>query len=179
MTVAWELQGSFVVPQVWASGLKKDGAVVGTSEAVEILSVDTCWELLRTTTVARLAVQTANGPDIFPINIAVDGGTLVFRSAEGTKVTAALNGPVAVEADGRDPDTDHAWSVVVKGHTQRIHKSEDVLATVDLPLVPWHKGDKPLFLRVQPRQVTGRRFPIAGPEEWWTPIGDAPRTSEE
>ncbi|MGO1878931.1 MAG: pyridoxamine 5'-phosphate oxidase family protein, partial [Brevibacterium yomogidense] len=123
MTVAWELQGSFVDPQVWASGLKKDGAVVGTSEAVEILSVDTCWELLRTTTVARLAVQTANGPDIFPINIAVDGGTLVFRSAEGTKVTGALNGPVAVEADGRDPDTDHAWSVVVKGHTQRIHKS--------------------------------------------------------
>lgn len=179
MTVAWELQGSFVVPQVWASELKKDGAVMGTSEAVEILSVDTCWELLRSTTVGRLAVQTANGPDIFPINIAVDGGTLVFRSAEGTKVSAALNGPVAVEADGRDPDTGHAWSVVVKGHTQRIHKSEDVLATVDLPLVPWHKGEKPLFLRVQARQVTGRRFPIAGPEEWWTPLSEAPLTAED
>lgn len=58
------------------------------SEDVEELSVDTCWALLRTTTVGRLAVWVDEHPDIFPLNYAVDHGTLVFRSRRERKSSA-------------------------------------------------------------------------------------------
>src|SRR5688500_8446660 len=79
---------------------------------VQNLAEDACWALLRTTSVGRLAVCVNNQPDIFPINFAVDHGTVVFRSGAGTKMSAALSESlVALEADGLDADTAEAWSV--------------------------------------------------------------------
>ena len=79
-----------------------------------------CWELLRTVSVGRLAVLVDGHPDIFPINYTVDGGTLVFRTGQGTKLSAASGeAPVAVEADGVDAVSGLAWSVVLKGHRRK------------------------------------------------------------
>ena len=72
---------------------------------VDELSESACWELLRTTSVGRLAVWVEDHPDIFPLNYAVDHGTVVFRSRTGTKLSAALpDSPVALEADGYDAE---------------------------------------------------------------------------
>ena len=49
---------------------------------VDELSESACWALLRTTTVGRLAVWVDDHPDIFPLNYAVDHGTLAFRSMQ-------------------------------------------------------------------------------------------------
>ena len=54
-----------------------------------ILAADACWPLLRDAEVGRLAVVIGDHTDIFPINHIVDHGTLVFRSAEGTKLRPA------------------------------------------------------------------------------------------
>ena len=76
------------------------------THAVEDLDHHTCWQLLRSVSVGRLAVLVDDHPDIFPINYKVDHGTLVFRTAEGTKLQAATGGtPVAMEADGINADT--------------------------------------------------------------------------
>jgi uncharacterized protein len=56
---------------------------------VDELSESACWALLRTTSVGRLAVWVEDHPDIFPVNYAVDHGTVAFRSGAGTKVSAA------------------------------------------------------------------------------------------
>lgn len=149
-------------------------------EKVEELAVHTCWTLLGTTDVGRLAVIVDNKPDVFPINYAVDHGTLVFRSAPGTKLAAALSdSPVALEADGYDSGTAKAWSVVVKGQAKAIQQLTDVLDTVDLPLYPWQAGHKNSFVRIHPEQVTGRRFPVVNPEFWRAPIPEARRTSTD
>ena len=43
-------------------------------------------------------------PEIFPVNYAVDRETLIFRTAEGTKLLAMVVNPsVAFEVDGYDP----------------------------------------------------------------------------
>jgi len=49
------------------------------------LSESECWALLRASSVGRLAVWLEDHPEIFPINYAVDHGTVVFRSSAGTK----------------------------------------------------------------------------------------------
>ncbi|MGD9527333.1 MAG: pyridoxamine 5'-phosphate oxidase family protein [Pseudonocardia sp.] len=144
------------------------------------LAPNDCWALLRSGDVGRLAVVIAGRPDIFPINYVVDHGTVVFRTAEGTKHAAAVKGEVvAFEADGYEPDEGEAWSVVVKGHAEEISRGHELLDTAGLPLFPWHDAPKQRFVRIVPDEISGRRFRVAGREAWTTPLSDAPRTASE
>ena len=88
---------------------------------VTILDVRTSLELLRSAQVGRLAVIVNDHPEIFPVNYLVDRGTVVFRTAEGTKLAAvAFGSNVAFEVDGYEPDKGVAWSVVMKGRASEI-----------------------------------------------------------
>ena len=129
--------------------------------ASTILEASTCWELLRSTEVGRLAVSFGDQPDIFPVNFVVDHGTIVFRTAEGTKLAAAVLGRgVAFEVDGYDADAGEAWSVVVKGRADEIERMQDVFDALDLPLFPWHAAPKHRFVRIEPDDISGRRFEV-------------------
>ena len=68
---------------------------------VAILERKECWDLLLQSEVGRLAVAIGGHPDIFPVNFVVDRSAVVFRTAEGTKLVAAVLGhAVAFECDG-------------------------------------------------------------------------------
>jgi len=116
------------------------------------------WMLLREAVVGRLAVVVDDAPDLFPVNHVVDHGTLVFRTAEGTKLAATVGRQVAYEVDGYDLGSGEAWSVVVKGRASEVHELHDVLEAMQLPLFPWHAAPKPRLVRIEPTSVTGRRF---------------------
>lgn len=134
-------------------------------EHIEELDSDECWRLLARTEVGRLAVSIANHPDIFPINYIVDDESVVFRSAAGTKLAAAVLGRgIAFEIDGYDAERGEAWSVVVKGSAHEVDDMGERMQAEDLPLFPWHVGPKPNFVRIQPEIVTGRRFRALGAE---------------
>ena len=127
--------------------------------AVENLSAKQCWELLRHTEVGRLAVIVDDHPEICPINYAVDQGTVVFRSGQGTKVTGALgDAPVAFEADGYDTETGLVWSVVIKGQASTFHTLEEAVESFKVDVHPWQSGKKERFIRIRPDEITGRRF---------------------
>jgi len=143
------------------------------------LSVHACWALLRGSSLGRLAVVVDGAPDIFPVNHAVDHGALVLRTAEGRKLAAATAGPVAFEVDGVDESSGEAWSVVVRGRAVRLRRPDELLDTVDLDLHPWHGAPKPAFLRIEPDEVTGRRFVPAVAGRWDLPQAGAPATSPE
>jgi hypothetical protein len=40
-----------------------------------------------------------------------------------------------------------------------------------LPLRPMHAGAKHLFVRIEPDDVTGRRFPLAAADRWVDDMG--------
>ncbi|MGH3363728.1 MAG: pyridoxamine 5'-phosphate oxidase family protein, partial [Nocardioidaceae bacterium] len=44
------------------------------------LSVDECVELLSANVVGRAAICTPSGPHVVPVNYAVDGDSIVFRT---------------------------------------------------------------------------------------------------
>jgi nitroimidazol reductase NimA-like FMN-containing flavoprotein (pyridoxamine 5'-phosphate oxidase superfamily) len=126
------------------------------------LTTEDCWELLTFTDVGRLAVSIGDWPDIFPVNYVVDDRSIVFRSAEGTKLAAAVLGrAVAFEIDGYDPNAGEAWSVVAKGPAIELGSMTELFAAEDLPLFPWHASPKPRYVRIRPEEVTGRRFQVA------------------
>jgi nitroimidazol reductase NimA-like FMN-containing flavoprotein (pyridoxamine 5'-phosphate oxidase superfamily) len=138
-----------------------------------VLATNTCWELLRRAEVGRLAVSIADHPDIFPVNYVVDRGAVVFRTAEGTKLAAAVLGrAVAFEVDGYDADAGEAWSVVIKGRAVELERMQDLFDALELPLFPWHASPKHRFVRIEPDEVSGRRFQVVDKRVWET----SPRT---
>lgn len=126
------------------------------------LSRHECWALLREAVIGRLAVVVDGAPDIFPVNFAVDGGSIVVRTSAGTKHRAALAGPVAFEVDGYDVASGEAWSVVGRGRVTEAQAVEEVIDLLDLPLEPWHESRKPHLIRLAPDTLSGRRFPVRG-----------------
>ncbi len=138
-----------------------DASSGGPNAGVE-LSATESWALLRQTGVGRLAVIVDDRPEIFPVNHLVDHGSVVMRTALGTKFKGAVGHWVAFEVDGYDPETGTAWSVVLKGEGQEVNRLYDVLEVIELPLFPWHSAPKAHFIRIEPYSVTGRRFEVAG-----------------
>lgn len=132
-----------------------DDAVIELGEA-EV------WELLRSTPIGRLAAAAGGELDIFPINYVVDGSTLIFRTAPGTKlIELTVNNTVAFEIDGW---TEHgAWSVVMKGLAEQLEHGADIDHADTLPLTPWIPTLKTRYVRITPTEIRGRRF-ARGPE---------------
>ncbi len=89
---------------------------VDSRTGLEVLDRDECLRLLGSHPVGRVAVVVDAGPLIFPVNYALDGDSIVFRSDAGSKVSGASSGfPMSFEIDGIDEVLHTGWSVVVNG----------------------------------------------------------------
>jgi hypothetical protein len=96
------------------------------------------------------------------VNFVTDNRTVLIRTAEGTKLAAvSVNPQVAFEADGFEAVGGDAWSVVVRGAARVLEKLNDIYAAQELPLVPWDARPKPIFIRIEPATISGRRFTAA------------------
>ncbi|MEP6842120.1 MAG: pyridoxamine 5'-phosphate oxidase family protein [Pseudolysinimonas sp.] len=134
------------------------GAAMDTNESpVMAISDAETWELLRVTQLGRLAAHAADQLDIFPINYVVDGSSLVFRTAPGTKLLElTVNQSVAFEIDG---GSEHmVWAVIVKGTAEELHRQADIDHAEQLELTSWVATPKDRYVRITPTTVTGRRF---------------------
>jgi nitroimidazol reductase NimA-like FMN-containing flavoprotein (pyridoxamine 5'-phosphate oxidase superfamily) len=135
-------------------------------EPLEELSESECWTLLRTVDVGRLATPTTHGGvEVFPVNHVVDQGSVVFRTALGTKLAYALDAPeVAFEADNaartHGEQSDDPWSVVIHGAAELITRDTELFDSFELQVHPWHTSSKPYFVRLVPTGVSGRRFGV-------------------
>ena len=71
-----------------------------SNEVVTRLTEDECWQMLREEEFGRLAFRLVDEVHITPIIYAADGGTLLFRTAEGSKLPAvAMGSEVEFEID--------------------------------------------------------------------------------
>lgn len=73
-----------------------------------------CLQLLDThlPKVGRLGIVSTGRPDVLPVNYAVVGGEVVFRTGLGEKLAVAVDGaPVAFEVDAIDQSWQEGWSV--------------------------------------------------------------------
>ncbi|MGE0214727.1 pyridoxamine 5'-phosphate oxidase family protein [Mycolicibacterium sp.] len=126
-------------------------------QPVAILPVSECWELLAGAPLGRLVTSVEGEPHIFPVNFVVQDRTVLFRTAEGTKlVAAAVSREVLFEADGYT-DTE-GWSVIVKGTARSLRTPEEIAEAESANLQPWTATEKDHFVRIRPLNLTGRRF---------------------
>ena len=72
-------------------------------DIVSELDQEECWAALRADEFARLAYHLGDELDLVPLNYAVDGDTLLFRTAEGSKLLGIVMNPdVVLEIDTYD-----------------------------------------------------------------------------
>lgn len=133
-----------------------------TADVVTALDADQCWDALRTQELGRLVTRVGDVIDIFPVNYVVDEESVLFRTAQGSKLfELTVNDEVLFEVD--DHTDEEAWSVIVRGHAHRLDSLEDVERADGLLLHPWIPTLKYTYVRVTAQSLSGRRF-RRGPE---------------
>lgn len=131
--------------------------MTAAGEPITILSESESWNLLASVALGRLVTSVDGQPEIFPVNFAVQHRTVLFRTAEGTKlVSAAINNRVLFEAD--DHNVAEGWSVIVEGTARTLRTDEEMAEAERAQLLPWTATLKLHFVRVIPSTITGRRF---------------------
>ncbi len=133
-----------------------------SEEPVTVLGEDESWELLASVALGRLVICAGSHPEIFPVNFVVQRPTVLFRTAEGTKLlSVVINKHVAFEADGHS--LDEGWSVIVQGTAEVLSTSAEVDEADRAGLRPWVATLKLRYVRIHAASVSGRRFRF-GPE---------------
>ncbi len=136
---------------------------------LERLDEEECLRLISPGGVGRLACTGRYGLTVFPVNYAVLGGSVVFRTAEysptdedlRTGIPTAEHG-VAFEVDSVDEAAREGWSVLIHGPAHHM----DLLTEHDLAMKtgvePWAGGEREHAIRITPTRISGRRNPPAG-----------------
>jgi nitroimidazol reductase NimA-like FMN-containing flavoprotein (pyridoxamine 5'-phosphate oxidase superfamily) len=131
-------------------------------EPLTTLSEGESWNLLAGVALGRLVTSVNDQTEIFPVNFVVQNRTVLFRTAEGTKlISSAINKRVLFEAD--DHNVAEGWSVIVKGIARTLRTDDEIRQAEGAQLLPWTATLKLHYVRVIPTSITGRRFRF-GPE---------------
>jgi len=127
---------------------------------VEELTYAKCRGLLAGGVLGRVAVCTADGPRIFPVNYSVVDESILFRTSPyGVVATHDWRTPIAFEVDHVDYGDHRGWSVLAVGPGDRV-EDPDELAHIKRTWDPrpWAGGARPLYVRLTWTELTGRRL---------------------
>ena len=106
-------------------------------------------------------VRDTPGPVVVPVNFAVLADTIVIRTAEGSIIDGHADEKVALEVDHIDEALCQGWSVLVRGPAHRVtHPAELRRLQEDVVIWPWPGGEREVYVRIVPSQITGRRIEI-------------------
>lgn len=125
------------------------------------MAEEECWAELSAQEFGRLAHMLGDELHLVPVNYGVDGTTLLFRTAEGSKLLGIVMNPrVVFEIDRYDER--HAMSVVVRGNARVLEEDEEHRAE-GLPLHSWVATPRYNVVEITPTQLSGRRFDLERP----------------
>ena len=132
-------------------------------QSLEVLSPAECLRLLGTARIGRVGFVSDAQPHVLPVNyVASDAGEIVFRTTDGSVLTAVAGGPATFEIDGYDERSRTGWSVCVHGPGREITEAGDVLAARlrELNVITWAPGPRDRWFAILGDQITGRRIPM-------------------
>lgn len=128
--------------------------------ALQKLTRDECIDLLGSgVPIGRIGYVVEGVPVIVPVNFVVDGQSVVFSTAEGSKLSWLNNHTrVAFQADhGRRLDRS-GWSVLVHGRAHEVTDPAEVEALQQGPLRSWAAPSAHHWVRIAIDEISGRRL---------------------
>ncbi len=127
-----------------------------SSYGLAVLDSQECQALLATQRIGRVGLAT---PMVLPVQYAMFDGDVVFRTAPGEKLIAAVMGrTVAFEIDDFDVSAMTGWSVVVVGTPEEVTDRNELARMQELDLHPWAGELRDRFVRIHTEELSGRRI---------------------
>jgi nitroimidazol reductase NimA-like FMN-containing flavoprotein (pyridoxamine 5'-phosphate oxidase superfamily) len=143
----------------------------GRAHALRTLSPAQCFSLLEPGGIGRVGFASANGIMMLPVNFAVTGRGIIFRTAPDTLLASYANGQVSFEVDHLDKALREGWSVLVQGHAHEAADEREVKRLEKRThLDPWAGGARDVYIRITPTRISGR---CIGPHWASSPAPDA------
>ncbi|MDP9867212.1 MULTISPECIES: pyridoxamine 5'-phosphate oxidase family protein [Streptosporangium] len=137
----------------------------GGRPRLEKLEADECMRLISPGGVGRVAFNTPAGPVVMPVNYVIHHGAVLLRTAFGGPLDEDLRTGVegvefkiAFEVDRIDDPNRQGWSVLVRGPAHHISSEEEQAAVVGAGVEPWAGGERKLYIRITPTEISGRRI---------------------
>jgi nitroimidazol reductase NimA-like FMN-containing flavoprotein (pyridoxamine 5'-phosphate oxidase superfamily) len=136
-------------------------AVVADDRILQTISATECLELLAPGGVGRVGFTTADGVVMLPVNFAVSGKAIIFRTAPDTLLAVHSNARLSFEADHIDDTLGEGWSVLVIGHARPVTDEREVQHLEDATrLQPWAPGARDVYVRIAATQISGRTIKL-------------------
>jgi nitroimidazol reductase NimA-like FMN-containing flavoprotein (pyridoxamine 5'-phosphate oxidase superfamily) len=132
-----------------------------TTEArgLDALSRADCDRLLSSSRIGRVILTAGALPVAFPVNYGYDGSHIVFRTGEGTKLSAARGEMVvAFEVDDFDLLAGTGWSVLVTGVARLLTEPGAIVRADQLAIDSWLPHNRQ-YVAIEVGLVSGRRIP--------------------
>jgi nitroimidazol reductase NimA-like FMN-containing flavoprotein (pyridoxamine 5'-phosphate oxidase superfamily) len=126
--------------------------------SIEILHEADCLALLREGTLGRVGLRHGTELLVLPVYYAVVDNKIVFRTAPGAKLDAAVLGMnVAFEVDHGSP----GWSVLVHGRAEELRSEDDQVKARASLGSDWPPGERERLTAIRIDRITGRRLHFA------------------
>jgi nitroimidazol reductase NimA-like FMN-containing flavoprotein (pyridoxamine 5'-phosphate oxidase superfamily) len=127
--------------------------------ALRAMSPTECFDLLEQGGIGRVGFTAAEGVIVLPVNFAMTGKGIIFRTAPDTLLALHANAHLSFEIDHFDEALREGWSVLVHGHGHKVTDEREVKdLEVAAPLQPWAPGARDVYVRIAPTQISGRRI---------------------
>jgi nitroimidazol reductase NimA-like FMN-containing flavoprotein (pyridoxamine 5'-phosphate oxidase superfamily) len=127
--------------------------------ALRALSPVECLDLLEAGGIGRVGFASAEGITMLPVNFAVTGQAIIFRTAPDTLLATYADARVSFEVDRFDEALHEGWSVLVHGHAHEVTDEREVKRLQDRTrLEPWAPGARDVYVRIAPTRISGRRI---------------------
>jgi nitroimidazol reductase NimA-like FMN-containing flavoprotein (pyridoxamine 5'-phosphate oxidase superfamily) len=127
--------------------------------ALRTLGPAECFDLLEPGGIGRVGFTSADGIMMLPVNFAVTGKTIIFRTAPDTLLALYADARVSFEVDRLDEALHEGWSVLVHGHAHKVTDEREVKHLEDRThLEPWAAGARDVYVRIAPTRISGRRI---------------------
>ncbi|HRE00824.1 MAG TPA: pyridoxamine 5'-phosphate oxidase family protein [Ilumatobacteraceae bacterium] len=125
-----------------------------------------CYDLLSSEGLGRMCVIDRGYPIAYPVNYrlvqTVGTPRIIFRTSPNAAMTRC-EGAASFEVDHVSPARGQAWSVIARGHLRRLFGVQHLPDTMPLVSIQRHQ-----WMELDITSVTGRRFVVAGQDEFST-----------
>ena len=119
-----------------------------------------CLDILKRHEVGRVALCTAMGPRIIPVNYRVLREAIIIRTTPYSELgTYGRDREIAFEVDEIEPDEKSGCSAVVRGRASMVEDYDELREIKDFAdPSTWADGHRELYLRIPLGELSGRRI---------------------
>lgn len=139
----------------------EDVVTVNKSSRPDLEELDraTCLELLSSLDIGRLAWVEDGRVMVFPLNFALDGDDIIFRTPSRSLCDAVASGAsLTFQGDDVEPALRSGWTVVATGSAGEVTDPTERARLSNL-VTPWRRTEALHVIRLTISSATGRRLP--------------------